>query len=623
MASKYDPYSGVNAIYKLKNQWDNANDDTTKNNIAEKAKAYYEQLRKNGYNDVADQLTASNTTQAKAINDKWAKMGKTSTRDYLYTLGQSRGMSQSDIDKLISWDNQSGEVSFGGKKIGAPDSVVDGVSYWSDTSVLDNAFNDYISRTGNVRSKSTAVNQENENLFSKYNHTYDDLVTTNPFETDTAKAILAKYDLAGLQGRDNAVASGSASNGGNIDSYAAANALRQQASLVNQGQMMVLDAHQQKIDNVRGLLSDMGVNIDRVFDQDETSKLNNTAMLSEQANVTGYTPSEWVIANDDVYNTYLNPDGTFKKELENVDIQELINSAKASGDTDTANKLAVVRAKKILGNYGEFGQYSNQGDTAYMKPQITEARRESEQNDATVRETVKTESADTRYGIDAEKEIAKEMNKTEKEINAANNATDLSLNSADNATALTIAQLSGTQPYEPILTLSQAEEAIKKGEISQGVIDDYNYYHRTNYTVDNPPKVKDDNSSGYGLTDDTTASNDIYSKWESDGITFETFTIKGPVDANKLESSGVDDYGKKAIQSVYTAVANGELGTNGIVSNYDLANYLINQSDNNNTNKNQLKKVFAYFGLSKNMLDNVEDSGFWFWQWGQGTNYKN
>ncbi len=421
MASKYDPYSGVNAIYKLKNQWDNASDENTKNNIAEKAKAYYEQLRKNGYNDVADQLTASNTTQAKAINDKWAKMGKTSTRDYLYTLGQSRGMSQSDIDKLISWDDQSGEVSFGGKKIGAPDSVVDGVSYWSDTSVLDNAFNDYISRTGNVRSKSTAVNQENENLFAKYNQTYDDLITTNPFETDTAKAILAKYDLAGLQGRDNAVASGGASNGGNIDSYAAANALRQQAALVNQGQMVVLDAHQQKIDNVRGLLSDMGVNIDRVFDQDETSKLNNTAMLSEQANVTGYTPSEWVIANDDVYNTYLNPDGTFKKELENVDIQELINSAKASGDTDTANKLAVVRAKKILGNYGEFGQYSNQGDTAYMKPQITEARRESEQNDATVRETVKSESADTRYGIDAEKEIASEMNKTEKEINAANN----------------------------------------------------------------------------------------------------------------------------------------------------------------------------------------------------------
>ena len=488
----YNPYSAVNAIYNLKGQWDNANnagDTTTKNNIAAKAQAYYKQLRDNGRDDIADQLTASNYAQAKAINDQWAKqenenlvretnqpldyimstnpsetseggkddpaglnavasggasnggnidssaaenaindkrakMGKTSTRDYLYSLGKSYGMSSSDIDKLISWDNQTGEVSFGGKKIGTPDSVVDGVSYWSDASVLDNAFNDYVSRSGTVRSKSTAVNQENENLFSKYNQTYDDLITTNPFETDTAKAILAKYDLAGLQGRDNAVASGGASNSGNIDSYAAANAMRQQASLVNQGQMAVLDAHQQKIDNVRGLLSDMGVNIDRVFNQDETSKINNVAMLSEQANVTGYTPSEWTIANDDVYNTYLNADGTFKKELENVDIQALINSAKASGDTETAKKLAVVRAKKMLGNYGEFGKYVNEGDISYMSPQITEARRESEQNDATVRETLNTEKEISANTNQTNKDIAANTNQTNKDIAANTNQTN-------------------------------------------------------------------------------------------------------------------------------------------------------------------------------------------------------
>lgn len=283
----------------------------------------------------------------------------------------------------------------------------------ADATAVRKILEAYAPKTAQVETnnlKSNEVNRENAGLFDKYNQTYEDLTTTNPFETDTAKAILAKYDLSGLQSRNNAVASGGASNGGNIDSYAAANALRQQASLVNQGQMAVLDAHQQKIDNVRGLLSDMGVNIDRVFNQDETSKNNNVARLSEQANVTGYTPSEWVIANDDVYNTYLNADGSFKKEMEDVDIQALINSAKASGDTETAKKLAVVRGRKMLGNYAEFGQYANQGDISYMKPQITEARRESEQNDATVRETLKSESADTRYGIDAEKQIAAAKN---------------------------------------------------------------------------------------------------------------------------------------------------------------------------------------------------------------------
>ena len=46
---------------------------------------------------------------------------------------------------------------------------------------------------------------------------------------------MGKYDLSAMQGRDNAAASAAASNGGNIDSYAAANAMRQQAALTREG----------------------------------------------------------------------------------------------------------------------------------------------------------------------------------------------------------------------------------------------------------------------------------------------------------------------------------------------------------------------------------------------------
>lgn len=370
----YNPYSAINAIYKLKGQWDAANnlgDETKKNEAAKKAQNYYNQLRNYGYGDIADELTASNYIQAKAINDKWAKMGKTSTRDYLYSLGKSRGMTSSDIDKLINWDNQTGEVSFGGKKIGAPDTVVDGVSYWGDTSILDNAFNDYIKRSGTTRTKSAAVDQENENLFAKYNQEYEDLKNTNPFETEEAKSILAKYDLAGLQGRDNAVASDAGSNGGNIDSFAAANALRQQAALVNQGQQAVLNAHQQKLDHARALLSDMGVNIDRVYNQDETSKNNDVARKSEIASVSGYTPTEWSIQNDSFLKNFVDENGKLKAEYNDVDFQELINNAKANGNTDLANKYAILRGLKIFGNFNEYGKYLNQGDVSYIQPQRT------------------------------------------------------------------------------------------------------------------------------------------------------------------------------------------------------------------------------------------------------------
>lgn len=381
----YNPQTAISKIYNLKGLWEEANNsgnETKKNDAAAKAREYYNQLRDNGYADVADALTASNYSQAKAINDKWAKTGKTATRDYMYSLGKSRGMSESDVDKLISWDNQSGEVSFGGKKIGAPDAVVDGVSYWADTSVLDNAFNDYISRSGTTRSKSVAVDQENEDLFAKYRQEYDDLKSTNPFTTEEAKAILAKYDLAGLQGRDNAVAENAPSNGGNIDSFAAANALRQQSALVSQGQTAVLEAYQQKLDHARALLSDMGVNIDRVFNQDETvknrefeqgetAKNNDVANKLKIASATGTPPIEWVLQNDPFYKNFVDENGKLTKEAEALDFQALINDAKAKGNTELANKYAYLRGLKIYGNLGKYGQYLSEGDVAASPSQTS------------------------------------------------------------------------------------------------------------------------------------------------------------------------------------------------------------------------------------------------------------
>lgn len=439
----YNPYSAVNAIYKLKGQWNQANDagDTAaKNSAAQKAQQYYNQLRKSGYGDVADELTAADYTRAKAINDKWAKTGKTPTRDYLYTLGQGKGLSKSDVDKLISWDEQTGEVSFGGKKIGTPDTVVDGVSYWSDTSVLDNAFNDYVSRSGTTRSKSTAVNQENENLFAKYNQEYEDLKKTNPFETEEAKAILAKYDLAGLQDRDNAVAESAGSNGGNIDSFAAANALRQQSALINQGQQAVLESYNQKLEHARALLSDMGVNIDRVYNQDETSKNNDVARKSEIASVTGYTPDEWVVSN----NPYMNDDGTIKEEYKDIDFSEAMAKAQAAGNTDAYKAAAQARYYKIMGNYGAYGQYD---DGNYIVPtaQKTETAREFDENLA---------AADRALGVES----------------------------------------------KPTLTAAQATAAIKNGEISQAVIDAYNYYYGTNYTTANPPTASGSSAGSGGAS---------------------------------------------------------------------------------------------------------------------------
>ena len=402
-----NPLRLIEDVYSAKVAYDSAGTEEEKQKQAAAANRARTTLRNYGYNDIADAISADGATaeDVRKYMGNYAKSGKTPTRSYFHSLGQKYGMSAADIDNLISWDDDSGQVYFGGKLVGKPDAVLDGTSYWSDPGVLDNAFNDYVSRTGVARSAEKAVAQENENLFAKYNQEYADLKNTNPFTTEEAKAILAKYDLAGLQGRDNAVASNAGSNGGNIDSFAAANAMRQQAALVNQGQMTVLEAHQQKLDHARNLLADMGVNIDRVFNQDETvknrefyqdetvktrefnqneivknrefeqsetAKNNEVARKSEIASVSGYNDLEWTIANDPVYSTYLNPDGTLKEKYKTgVDFQALYEKAMAEGKTELAEKYAAIRSAKANTFYDEYWWALNSGANGYIKPQRT------------------------------------------------------------------------------------------------------------------------------------------------------------------------------------------------------------------------------------------------------------
>lgn len=570
----YNPYNAVNAIYKLKGQWDNANnagDTATKDSVAAKAQQYYKQLRNNDYGDIADQLTASNYTQAKAINDKWAKMGKTSTRDYLYTLGQSKGMSQSDVDKLISWDNQTGEVSFGGKKIGTPDSVVDGVSYWSDTSVLDNAFNDYIGRSGTVRSKSTAVNQENEKLFEKYNQEYEDLKKENPFETETGKAILAKYDLAGLQGRDNEVASGAGSNGGNIDSFAAANALRQQSSLVRQGQAVALDAHQQKLDHARALLSDMGVNIERVFNEDETSKNNDVARKSEIAAVSGYTPDEWTASS----NPYLNDDGTIKDEYKDVDFAAVMANAKAAGNTEAYNAAAVARYYKIMGNYGAYGQYD---DGNYVVPGLkqTEAARQFDEQIAASDRALNAETS----------------------MNAANNQNKIDQITTSAKYGTTVNKSGTVTATKPTLTAAQATNAIKNGEISQSVIDAYNYYYGTSYTVDNPPKVDGSKTGGV----------DLLTGGDSSSATPETDYQANLDKVYSGSSKTVQDYIRNKLEPLITENS---------ITETELKEHLIANSKDYDLETKDIKAICTALGVDSKWVDNYKNSGLF--GWGSGV----
>lgn len=518
----YNPYNAVSMIHKFKSDWtdaDSKGDNVKKFDAETNAQKYYNELKKNGYSALADELSKSNVEQAARRKNFYAQTGRTPTRDYLYSLGQKYDMSKNDVDKLISYNDVTGEISFGGKNIGKPDVEADGVSYWNDTSKLDNAFKDYIDRSGTSRQVATAINQENENLFDKYNKEYDDLKKTNPFTTDEAKAILAKYDLAGLTARDNAAASGAGSNGGNIDSYSAANALRQQAALINQGQQAVINSYNSKLEHARNLLSDMGVNIERVFNENETAKNNDVSRKATIADVRGYTPSEWTVQSDPVLKNFVDENGKIKKEYENVDFQQLINQAKESGDNDLANKYAILRGIKIWGNYANYGKYAGEGDIAYPEQQKTENARQFDEQIA---------ASDRALAAEAENNAAERQNKLDQisatvEAEAAQNA-----NTGNASTA------------KPTLTAAQAANAIKNGEKSQAVIDAYNYYYGTDYTVDNPPVLKSSEGTNAPLSEkEVKAWADYLNEYVADRCGSDNYKALTRTNKNQYEPGNV------------------------------------------------------------------------------------
>ena len=416
--SKYgDAVSDILKYKKWYNEAEAAGDNAGKENAANSAKAAYDFLKNNGYYNDAQTLSSMGYEDAK----KWAITDKTAIRPYYQTLGKQYGMSSADVDKIIGWNNDTGQITLGGKNVGTPDVVVDGVSYISDTSALDNSFKDYVKNSG-ITVPSGVDNQAyNQNMTSgtdknnkmwdaiegdrtdvqgKYNDIFNyansDITQTDEYK-NIYDSVMAKYGLDAYQGKVNTVASGAGSNGGNVDSFSAANAMRQQAALTAQGQQIAnqlgLDAYKSRIDNTRGILSDLGaynqgtytamdnsIKNDLTagqmyFDNAETAKNNETARLREKADVTGVVPDEWAWKEDPFFQEYLDENGNLKEQYagDDIDYQSIIDNLKAQGKNDLAEKFAVLRGKKISQDLANYGKYLDTGDVAYLTPKKTAA----------------------------------------------------------------------------------------------------------------------------------------------------------------------------------------------------------------------------------------------------------
>lgn len=407
---KFDPYEAVKMIGEYKTGWHssyNAGDKAKADEYAKKAQDYYKQLRDNGYSDVADALTKTNDVGASYI-----------VKDFL--------------------KNNSAPTTETPKP---------------DTTTI----------TGKINDLYGIQKSDREKMAGKYDTLEDYNYNHNPYESEIGKSIMEDYKFKGKTASDNAVASGGADNSGNIDSYAAANANRQQLAFTNAGKQAVLNDFNTRITHAKDILNNLGVyqqNQDkgmqttiglhqteeqRVFENDETKKNNQVDRDVKTSEVTGYVPESMSYAN----NPYIDENGNVI-DPHNTDFSLIENNARKALETETDPQRRkdleqtikwALQAREIKTRMPEYSKWRN--TTTAVAP------------DATLTSQVTNKELDNNNAIENKKLD------TTKELTYAELNSNEEMNKATNATNVTVAGINASAKS------SEEDEVTWEKEISK------------------------------------------------------------------------------------------------------------------------------------------------------------
>lgn len=269
MATKqYNPYNAYKHIVSAKGDWHTAKQlGQDPNQYYQAALPHYQELTDNGYGWLAEELNRSDYTTAKGLRDKYAlkpdeqfevdgyvndmtavpetpAYGADPSTQKL--LDQAVGAGEGYQDFL----NQARDIGTGAVSTQPSDTVNNMLGQW---------------QSGNERLNGAIQYDENGNVISglntaHYNIGREQLDRINNFDVTAQpyyQGIMDQYKLGGYNAAQGAYANGAANNGGNIDSYAAANANRQQLAFTTAGQQAALQAAQQNANNWQTLYSQM------------------------------------------------------------------------------------------------------------------------------------------------------------------------------------------------------------------------------------------------------------------------------------------------------------------------------------------------------------------------------
>lgn len=304
-----DILNAVQGITDNKTLYDNSKftlQDGNYQQFAELAIPYYDSLRAAGRSDIADYLSGSTTpaaleylrsigieldpaqqdmnttfnnlinqpSQGQNVGELWEQSKPIA--DYIMQSGQSASnpMTQGTLNQLLSQPQQSLDM---GQMWQDSKPIIDYITQLTKPDEMTQAANQQAvdnmnALFGQIMGNNQQIQQDSSKLndlisqymgeqTARYDDLYDWLKNTNYYDTDTAKNIMSYYNAQGGKAANGATADGMAQNSGNIDSYAAANALRQQLDFTNAGNQAVLNQYNAQAGNMLNTLKALGVDV--------------------------------------------------------------------------------------------------------------------------------------------------------------------------------------------------------------------------------------------------------------------------------------------------------------------------------------------------------------------------
>ncbi len=275
------------------------------------------------------------------------KFGNTGNSNNVNQWRQDQMNAQREKDSQMA-GIPSGTSGTGGGAGNVTNSATDWIDLIKSSGDYDNSYwakpqNELLSNSRYAKSRDA----EDRKTYLSFINDYKD---QNPLETDWGKAIMSQYGLDGDVAAKNEWADAAASNGGNIDSFAEANARRQRLSYLNSGVNAVNEASNQRFSNMIGALEKMGVNTQQLLG---ISTSNAQSAMDAAKNRYSDDTTATVAYNNMVQKVLpsLMADNTAQTTLSTSERTSIGNALQSAYEDGGESKL-LSTAQMLLANYG-------------------------------------------------------------------------------------------------------------------------------------------------------------------------------------------------------------------------------------------------------------------------------